>query len=656
MMSVRTDGRTLNDSTHDLVCRAQGRDAEAFAALVARFQDAVHGTAWALLGDADDAEDVAQETFVVAWRELSSLREPAAFPGWICRIARNRAHNVATRGRRWASLDGDVPQQDPVDPERVSLADALRTAFAGLSEPLRLVTTLHYVDGYSIAEIAALLMVPEGTVKRRLHDARRALRSHVAEMVSTALHPQRPSSSPRFAQLTAIMRASADGDARAVSALLHDDATLADARDHRGWTPLHHAARHGHLPVAETLLARGADPDAADDADNWTPLLLALHHRHDDLATRLRAAGATLGLTTATSAGATTRVAEIIDRLGLETGWETRGSPLHHAAYFGHAGIVAFLLERGADVNARSRNQFRNTALHCAALNGHVDTARVLLAAGADVHAVDGEGGSPLHNVVKYPHSPRLNDTALIDLLLAHGARVDLANELGETPLLWAATRGEARLAQPLLVRGARLDACCAAGLGMLDVLAELDAGERARPGVSTLTPLHTAAWGGSAEAVRFLLHSGVDINARGGWFGGTPLHVAAWYGRREMVHLLLALGADVNARAGQGWTALHLFRFPWWTPAGADQRRIARLLLVRGGEADAANGAGETPLHRAAIAGDADVARALIEYGARIDARDIEDRTPLQRAVLGNQHVVGALLAGYGAQHEGVG
>src|SRR5262245_35670419 len=86
--------------TDELVERARRGDADAFAVLVERHHAAVHRAVRARLGDELDAQEVVQETFVRAWRELPGLREPARFAAWLGRIAQRRCHDARSRWRQ----------------------------------------------------------------------------------------------------------------------------------------------------------------------------------------------------------------------------------------------------------------------------------------------------------------------------------------------------------------------------------------------------------------------------------------------------------------------------------------------------------------------------------------------------------------------------
>jgi len=183
-----------------LVERAGHGDLAAFGKLVERFQDAVYGTACAILGDFHDAQDVAQNAFVKAWRKLRNLRDPVKFPGWLYQITRNCSKDFLRRaGPENVPLEtGDVSSavtdsQNPDERlEKNETREAVLAAIRALSEPNRLATTLFYIDGYTIEEVSQFLTVPKGTVKRRLHDSRNRLRERMMAMVEDELKGSRP--------------------------------------------------------------------------------------------------------------------------------------------------------------------------------------------------------------------------------------------------------------------------------------------------------------------------------------------------------------------------------------------------------------------------------------------------------------------------------
>ncbi len=135
-----------------------------------------------LLDTEEDAWDALQETWMRVVRELPRLRDDAAFPAWVYAIARS----VAFRARRRSRPTEVLPEDDDPDavtadePSLVGFAPLdIHRALAGLSLPQRDALTLHFLEGFSITEIARITGAPEGTVKSRLFHARRALRTRL---------------------------------------------------------------------------------------------------------------------------------------------------------------------------------------------------------------------------------------------------------------------------------------------------------------------------------------------------------------------------------------------------------------------------------------------------------------------------------------------
>lgn len=169
----------------ELVARSRAGDREAFAALIALGRSSALAYARLLVADAHRAEDVVQEAFVLALTHLDQLAEPAAFAGWLRTLVRTAAQRQ-TRRRRPDLFDpaSDEPAgaaDDPLDEAAAGEARAgVREALAGLPERQRALVERYYVEGRSVGEIAATLGLPEGTVKRHLHEAREGMRARLA--------------------------------------------------------------------------------------------------------------------------------------------------------------------------------------------------------------------------------------------------------------------------------------------------------------------------------------------------------------------------------------------------------------------------------------------------------------------------------------------
>jgi RNA polymerase sigma factor (sigma-70 family) len=337
-----------------LVAAAQRGDLEAFGRVVERFQRMAHAVAYAMLGDAQLAEDAAQEAFIEAFVCLPSLREPAAFPGWFRRIVLKRGDRLI-RGKQLpvVTLDaaGALPSGAP-DLAAVAEAHELRrqvhAAIAELPEADRQLVVLFYLGGYAQQEIAAIVELPVAAVKKRLFHARQRLRRLLDGVVRDRLPEPQPAD--QFARLVQFFIAVRIGDVPKVQAYLDADPELLHA--HERWdeattrqhglslishfTALHRAAYHGDTALAALLLQRRANTEAR------------------------------------------TRQGE---------------TPLHVAIAVYRPAVVMQLLDAGTDPNSAAAHGL--TPLHFAAIRDRREIARALLEAGADPLLRDAYGRSP---------------------------------------------------------------------------------------------------------------------------------------------------------------------------------------------------------------------------------------------------------------------
>jgi len=164
-MSVRSDT--------DLVCSAQAGDVGSFELLYSRYAPVVHSI---LLGrlPAVDADDVTQNVFITAYTKLSALRDPAAFAGWITRIARNAAEDYRRRVDVVEELDTDYAAR-ATQADAAEAAQAL-AAIRALPEAYRDTLMLRLVEGMSGAEIAERTGLTAGSVRVNLHRGMQLLR------------------------------------------------------------------------------------------------------------------------------------------------------------------------------------------------------------------------------------------------------------------------------------------------------------------------------------------------------------------------------------------------------------------------------------------------------------------------------------------------
>lgn len=149
-------------------------DKTEFAAAVLAAEPTLYRVARSMLASEADALDAAQNAILRAWERLDSLRSPEYFRTWLVRILINECRSALRRRARFA---GEPDESLPApEPERY---DELYAALYSLDEKYRLPVTLHYLEGFRLAEIAEMLRLPQGTVATRLRRARELLREEL---------------------------------------------------------------------------------------------------------------------------------------------------------------------------------------------------------------------------------------------------------------------------------------------------------------------------------------------------------------------------------------------------------------------------------------------------------------------------------------------
>lgn len=171
------------ESVPTLVERAQRGDRAAYGELIKRFQDAVWAIALKRLHDATAAQELTQEVFIHAMKKLPQLRNPRCFPGWLRQITVRLALNRLAERKRKQMFDtgnlDDLAGRTPDPHEALARKEAKRLLHTGLSllRPLdRQALEGYYLRGHSLRRMSRDSGTPVGTLKRRLHTARRRLR------------------------------------------------------------------------------------------------------------------------------------------------------------------------------------------------------------------------------------------------------------------------------------------------------------------------------------------------------------------------------------------------------------------------------------------------------------------------------------------------
>ncbi|MBS3953421.1 MAG: RNA polymerase sigma factor RpoE [Methylomicrobium sp.] len=176
----------------DLVLRVQQGDKSAYDLLVIKYQHKIIQLVNRYVKDQSEAQDVAQETFIKAYRALANFRGDSAFYTWLYRIAINTAKNyLVARTRRGSDSELDIDDEEQVHninelkgldtPEQMLLNDeiieTIRSAIEKLPEEMRIAITLREFEGMSYEEIAEAMDCPVGTVRSRIFRAREAIDS-----------------------------------------------------------------------------------------------------------------------------------------------------------------------------------------------------------------------------------------------------------------------------------------------------------------------------------------------------------------------------------------------------------------------------------------------------------------------------------------------
>ncbi|WP_188151753.1 RNA polymerase sigma factor RpoE [Teredinibacter waterburyi] len=190
--------KSASQTDEQLVARVQKGDKRAFDLLVLKYQHKIFAIISRFVRDHAEVQDVAQETFIKAYRALANFRGDSAFYTWIYRIAINTAKNhLVSRGRRPPSSDVEVEDaefysgsdslKDFDTPENQMMRDQLEavvdSAIRNLPEDLRTAVTLREMEGLSYEEIAEVMSCPVGTVRSRIFRAREAIEAQMAPLL-----------------------------------------------------------------------------------------------------------------------------------------------------------------------------------------------------------------------------------------------------------------------------------------------------------------------------------------------------------------------------------------------------------------------------------------------------------------------------------------
>lgn len=160
----------------ELVHKAKNKDPDAFTKLMQAYTKDMYKVAVSILMNDEDAADAIQETILVCWEKLSTLKHNRYFKTWLIRILINNCYDIRKEREKTISVE---------ELEEPSIEDVynfeLKEALSRLDEKYRIVMMLFYGEGYHIQEIAELLNIPKSTVQTRLDRGRKKLKSYYME-------------------------------------------------------------------------------------------------------------------------------------------------------------------------------------------------------------------------------------------------------------------------------------------------------------------------------------------------------------------------------------------------------------------------------------------------------------------------------------------
>lgn len=173
-----------------LVAQLREGSKDAFDELYEKYKNMAIHTAYLITGNLADSEDIVQETFVKVWTHIRELKNDSGFRAWMLQILVRTAYRVGKKSRREILDDEAVERMDKPENNssldkiiQLEEAEMISAAVRALPVKLRTVVVLYYYDSFSVKEIAGTLGLMEGTVKSRLHSARRRMKSMLKDQV-----------------------------------------------------------------------------------------------------------------------------------------------------------------------------------------------------------------------------------------------------------------------------------------------------------------------------------------------------------------------------------------------------------------------------------------------------------------------------------------
>ncbi|GBM77457.1 Ankyrin-3 [Araneus ventricosus] len=434
---------------------------------------------------------------------------------------------------------------------------------------------------------------------------------------------------------TALHVASFNGKLPIVEFLIEELNASVYKRDVNGRTPLHLASINGHTDIVKCLLKHGAEIACKDIFGN-AALHYAVMQSHINIANILlgketntyinKTFFGVSALHLASEVGHESLVSTLLEKIDVNFKSSSHFVPLHYAARGGHADVVQFLINKGAEINAR--NLQGNTPLHIAAEKGHNAVVAILLQYGADINAAN------LNGLTALSFAAKGGFTTVSKLLLKKGMIVDDVKNSFWTSLNLAAKIGSYFLVKSKLLLGKTVTVdriksslycpiILAAKFGHHELVEMLF---HKCDTSSKISALHWAALKGHLSIVQLLVNNGINVECEDN--SCTALHLAACEGHTDVVNFLISKGyvEKVNSKISRKELEKN--------PSHGVQDSWGTAILFTSSSTDfddVSQFSGTTALHLSAFRKHKDIVRSLLKIQADVNIKDDIGSTPLE-------------------------
>ena len=345
---------------------------------------------------------------------------------------------------------------------------------------------------------------------------------------------------------------------------INQQATKDDEKNNinKGETALHIALKNNQEKIAKYLLLKGAKSDIQNDLGK-SAFIYGCENNNKTFIQSVLA----------------------LDKITFSPDELCTSYPLHFACEKGHLPLVQYLLEKGANIEAK--NKFEETPLHIACQYGQLPVVQYFIEKGVNIEEKDKDQQTPLHFACFNGSLP------VVQYLIETGANMGAKDSESKTPLFYACENGHLPVVQYLISKGDKIET----------------------KGYLQKTPLHYASENGQLQIIKYFIERGTKIDRRD-YEDKTLLHYASENGHLPLVQYLLEKGAKLEAQSKIKWTPLQYACKNGHLP-------VVQYLIAKGANIETKDSYKLTPLQTASMYGRTDVVNYLISKGANENTKE---------------------------------